>query len=139
MGYYMVLPFVVALIRNKKGEILIGQIANSKRKPYPGLWDLPGGKLEEGESAEECVKREIREELGVNTVSVKFIGTFHHSADKIGKGCTNHVPGLGLCYEAAIKGSIVPTEQENVHFASLRELRKIEMTPWTKYFLEGYI
>lgn len=140
MSYYMVLPFVVALITNRKGEILIGQDANSEKKPYPGFWNLPGGKLEEGESTEECIKRELKEELGVKVVSLKFIGTFHNSKKKAKVKCNNHVPGLGLCYKAVIKkGKIISTEQKNVHFASPRELRKLKMTPWAKFFIKKYI
>jgi 8-oxo-dGTP diphosphatase len=139
MVYYMVLPFVVALIRNEKGEVLIGQMTNSRTKPYPGFWDLPGGKLEEGESAEDCIKREVMEELGLRTISLKFRGVFHHNGKNVLKSCTNHIPGLGLCYEAKVIGKIVPTEQENVHYTKLSELKKMKMTPWTKYFLKDFL
>lgn len=33
--------------------------------PYPGLWDLPGGGREAGESPQDCVLRETREEVGL--------------------------------------------------------------------------
>lgn len=35
------------------------------RAPYQGFWTLPGGRAEPGESAIDCAKREIREELGL--------------------------------------------------------------------------
>jgi len=52
-----------AVIRDRRGRVLIAQ-----RKPeglLGGLWEFPGGKLERGETLEECVAREILEELGV--------------------------------------------------------------------------
>ncbi|MDY3867954.1 MAG: 8-oxo-dGTP diphosphatase MutT [Pyramidobacter sp.] len=55
-----------AVIRNEKGEILIcrrgsgGNCAN--------LWEFPGGKREPGETMEECLVRECREELEVGIV-----------------------------------------------------------------------
>ena len=41
--------------------IIIGLRPNDK--PYGGFWEFPGGKLEEGETIEECLKREWLEEL----------------------------------------------------------------------------
>lgn len=50
----------VALINGNR--VLLVQRA---RLPHAGLWTLPGGRLEPGETLEECAVREVREELGL--------------------------------------------------------------------------
>lgn len=52
-----------AIIVNDKDEILIGQ--RPEGKALPGLWEFPGGKQEEDETIEQCIMREIKEELDV--------------------------------------------------------------------------
>lgn len=136
MAYHMVLPYCVAIIKNKDGDILIGQHPNLERKPYPGYWDLPGGKLEDGETPEECIKREINEELGVVVTSLRLVSVFHHDSVRMLPDCTNGIYGLGICFECEIEGAIVPTEQDNVHYANTKELKALKLTPWTAHFIK---
>jgi 8-oxo-dGTP diphosphatase len=51
-----------ALVRND-GRLLLQQRPHGK--PMAGLWELPGGKIEPGESPEEALVREVEEELGL--------------------------------------------------------------------------
>ncbi len=55
----------------RDGKIFIGQ--RPEGKPLAGLWEFPGGKQEEGESIEECLKRELREELNIEATIGKHI------------------------------------------------------------------
>ena len=52
-----------ALIISKNGQLLVTQRSAVMRLPLK--WEFPGGKIEEGETAGECIVREIREELGI--------------------------------------------------------------------------
>ena len=54
---------VTAAIIRKEGKFLICQ--RPKGKNCELLWEFPGGKIERGETGEQCIVREIQEELGV--------------------------------------------------------------------------
>ena len=47
------------------GRVLIAQRPEGKQ--LAGLWEFPGGKVETGETPEECLIRELREEIGIET------------------------------------------------------------------------
>ena len=51
-------------IIEQNGAILLCQRSSTMR--YPLKWEFPGGKVETGESPEECLRRELSEELGIN-------------------------------------------------------------------------
>jgi 8-oxo-dGTP diphosphatase len=50
-----------------QGRLLLGK-RSARRLAYPGVWDLPGGHVEAGETAEQALVRELREELGVTAI-----------------------------------------------------------------------
>lgn len=54
------------VIVRKDGKILLAQRRKGSHKEL--LWEFPGGKLEKNETIEECLVREIDEELGLNIV-----------------------------------------------------------------------
>jgi 8-oxo-dGTP diphosphatase len=58
-----------AAIMQKRKRILITQ--RKSDQTFPLKWELPGGHIEPNESRESCLKREIREELGVRITSLK--------------------------------------------------------------------
>ncbi|MCK4554410.1 nucleotide exchange factor GrpE [Candidatus Parcubacteria bacterium] len=62
-------PTVGPIIYNKKGEILL--IQSNK---WGDFWHIPGGHIEMGETSEEALKREIKEETGLEIDNIEFIG-----------------------------------------------------------------
>jgi 8-oxo-dGTP diphosphatase len=55
-----------AIIRNEENEILVVQ--RGEKSDHPFKWEFPGGKLKGKETEEECILREIREELSMDIV-----------------------------------------------------------------------
>lgn len=60
---------VIAAVISRGDQLLICQRPLTKR--HGGLWEFPGGKCEPGESDVDSAQRELREELGVEVLSVE--------------------------------------------------------------------
>ena len=58
---------VAAALINAKNEILVQK--RPEGKSMPGLWEFPGGKMEQGEGPAEALVRELYEELGIHIQS----------------------------------------------------------------------
>ena len=62
---------VVPLALDAEGRVLLGRRAF---EPHLGRWDLPGGFLDEEEHPRDCVRRELREEAGVEIEPLELLG-----------------------------------------------------------------
>ncbi|HEY5071799.1 MAG TPA: (deoxy)nucleoside triphosphate pyrophosphohydrolase [Caulobacteraceae bacterium] len=73
----IVLVVACALV-DADGRILIGK--RPQGKSLAGMWEFPGGKVEEGETPESCLIRELNEELGIGITEAclaPFVFTSH--------------------------------------------------------------
>ncbi|PIS09571.1 ADP-ribose pyrophosphatase [Candidatus Beckwithbacteria bacterium CG10_big_fil_rev_8_21_14_0_10_34_10] len=70
-------PIVGALVFNRKGEILL-----VKSYKWKGKYQIPGGHIEEGETIEEAVKREVKEETGLEVFKIEFLNVQEAVFDK---------------------------------------------------------
>ncbi len=111
-------------------------LTRKKSGPYKGLWDLPGGAIEFGETPEEALKRELLEEsaLAINQFE------FSNIATAIGKYDDRSVPyefhHTGLIYKVmswSERSDLVP-EEEN-RWAMLSSLQTEELTPFASHAL----
>lgn len=66
-----------AVVTNAAGQVLIAQRRNSDM--LGGLWEFPGGKQEAGETIQQCIVRELEEELGIRVSIGDFLVTVKHA------------------------------------------------------------
>ena len=67
---------VTAAVLEKDGWILIARRKRGDR--LADKWEFPGGKIEEGETPEACLRRELQEELGIDVSVGGFVGRSCH-------------------------------------------------------------
>ena len=65
------------------GKILIAQ--RKKTMKQGGLWEFPGGKIEPGESAPDCIRREFMEELGMPVQVGDYLCEMNYTYPDIGE------------------------------------------------------
>jgi len=106
-------------IIEKDGKFLIGK---RNKEPYKGDWTFPGGKIEGGETAEEAIVREVKEEMGVDFEITEFLGYL----DEIH---TEKGPCLSLWFKGNIKGELKPDigEISEIKWKSIEEIKKIKL------------
>ena len=66
------IPCVGAVIKDTEGRLLL---IRRGHPPGAGLWSLPGGRVEPGETDHEAVVREVREETGLSVVPGPLVGS----------------------------------------------------------------
>ncbi|MEM8504022.1 MAG: A/G-specific adenine glycosylase [Cyanobacteria bacterium P01_D01_bin.1] len=105
----------VAVITDSQGKILIDR--RKQEGLLGGLWEFPGGKIEPGESEEDCVKREIKEELDIEIeVGTKLI-TIEHTY-------THFKVTLNVFNCAHIGGEPKPIECDEIQWVTLDQIDK---------------
>ena len=89
----------VAIVR--KTDLLLIQ---RNRPPSEGLWTLPGGRLEAGETAEQCAIREIREELGLEVFALRPLLKLRHGQFELQTFATQAFEGEVAADPGEIRG-----------------------------------
>ena len=109
---------VAALIRDGKRVFATARGYGN----YKGWWEFPGGKVEPGESPEDALVREIREELDSEISVDEYISTIEHD-----------YPGFHLsmrCYWCSlISGDLVLKEAEDAKWLDVETIDSVKWLP----------
>jgi 8-oxo-dGTP diphosphatase len=108
------MALVAAALIQKDDTLLIAQRGRGKR--FGWQWEFPGGKVERGEAAEDCLRREIKEELNLDIHVEKHFCTVNHRY-------SDFVIELIVFWCSIAGGTLTLAEHEQVHWVSLSELK----------------
>jgi 8-oxo-dGTP diphosphatase len=111
---------VTAAIIKKDGKILICQRAADGELPL--LWELPGGKLEDGETLEECLIRECKEELDVD---IRVTGLYAKTEYQY----PERAVALAFFSADIVQGEIKPIVHNDVKWVLPEGLKDFEFCP----------
>lgn len=116
------------IIQNSKGEILLLHRKTSKRDQ----WEIPGGKIDEGEKPEETARREIEEEINIKVKIIKKLGEKEFTEDEY---CMDYI-----WYKATIVSGIpkiMEDKFDEIKYFSFDKLKEIKdkLSPNTLNFI----
>ncbi len=114
---------VAAAVIRREGRLLLGRRPVGKR--HGGLWEFPGGKLRDAESIEDAIARELREELGMETIRVGRV--LHRAPDP--------ESSFLICFiEVEASGAPKPLEHSEVAWCEPPEILEMDLAPADRQF-----
>ncbi len=112
---------VAGVIVDEQGRMVV--LVRGK-EPAKGKWDLPGGFVDPGETAEDALRREVREEIGLEATTLRYLGSWPNVYEYM--GVRYRTLDMGFVCAAARASQAKPREAE---IAEVLFLRPQEVDP----------
>ncbi len=104
---------VAAAVIERDGKVLIAKRKRGSRLELK--WEFPGGKIEEGETPEQCLERELLEEFCINTETGSHITNCLYSYKEV-------TINLMAFHSRYISGDFILNDHEEIAWVSLHQL-----------------
>lgn len=107
-----------------------------KSGPYKGLWGLPGGAIEFGETPEETLKRELLEETALAAAQLELLSIATAIGEYNDHGESYQFHHIGIIYKVSsitLMPNLVPEEEGR--WVRLKDIKHNELTPFAKHVL----
>jgi 8-oxo-dGTP diphosphatase len=124
---------ICACIMRQGGQEILLSLRKAPGVPgLDGKWELPGGKIEFGETPEQTIVREIREELGIEVVPRRLLPYLHTNLWEY-EHAIQHV--VLACYECETLQEVFPKTGEGVRWCHINQIDFTSTLPGTKEFV----
>ena len=128
---------VAAIITNNKNEVLLQHRDAIPNIFYPSYWGCFGGGVEAGETLEDAIARELREELGINNFIFNYFSSISLDFSPIGGGSVNRVY-FHSSIEPLEIAQIKLGEGSGYEFLAEERIADYLITPYDKFALDLY-
>ena len=126
---------VGAVIVNEEGKVFLakrGQKARNER----GMWQIPGGSVEFGETYQDALKREVKEEHGVEIEVIKLLDVSNHIMPEEKQ---HWVSPILLCRITSGTPQILEPEKcDEIGWFSLEEIQNMPAAPGVKKAVKDF-
>lgn len=129
------MPVAVAAIFSRRGVLLIRRA----KAPFAGMWGLPGGKVHFGEHLDDAVRREVREETGLDAQFREFCGVVTELVTSRGKPAQHYL--LLVCRLWSRSTRVRASQEGPLEWRSMDEVRRErdDMIPSDRLILERLV
>lgn len=123
----MIKLVVACALVNEYGKVLINE--RPVGKDYAGYWEFPGGKVDEGETPEEAIIRELKEEINIDVT-----GSCLAPLSFTEKQYDNYYVVVLLYVCRRWNGHIIPMEEQELAWVNPKEINNFNLLPADKSF-----
>jgi ADP-ribose pyrophosphatase YjhB (NUDIX family) len=118
-----IVPAVTAVVVNDAGNILL------QKRTDNGLWALPGGAMDIGESISQTVVREVKEETGLDVEPTRIVGIYTNPRHVIEYSNGEVRQQFSICFAARVHGGslAVSDESTDLRFVAPEDLDQLHI------------